>query len=166
MINRTTRAALGAAPFAIAMAFVLLHSGQVPAAQPGTTKQIQGIEHVYQDFGVSAAVKAGDLLFLGGITALDGEGKAIGPYDGKKQFQVVYARIAELLKAHGADAKNVVSETAYVTGWQFMAQGAEVRRAFYDDAEAAYPNATGVEVVSLAVPELVVEIEVIAYLGD
>ena len=38
-------------------------------------------------------------------------------------------------------------------------------RKFYDDAEVSYPNATDAEVVSLAVPELVVEIEVVACLG-
>lgn len=164
MINRTTRRATVIA-MAIAVAVVLMHSGLVQAAEPGTTTQIKGIEKVYSDYGVSAAVRAGDFLYIGGVTALDANGTPIGPYDGKKQYEVVYARIAELLKAHGADAKNVISETIYLTGWHFSAQE-DTRIKFYDDAKAAYPNATGVEVVSLAVPGLVVEIEVVAYLGD
>ena len=166
MIDRTTQRALGLTAIAAVMAVLLLPGGHVGAAERGSTKQVKGIEKAYEDFGVSAAVKAGDFLYLGGITALDADSKPIGPYDGKKQAEVVYARILELLKAYGAGPKNVISETIYTTGWDFSAQSGTIRIDFYDDADAAYPNAAGVEVVSLAVPGLVLEVEVVAYLGD
>ena len=165
MKHRTTRS-VHASQLAIVMAVSLLVGGQAPAAEPGSETQMKGLEKLYTDFGVSAAVRAGDFLYIGGIVALDGEGGVMGPYDGKKQFEVVYARIDELLKAHGASAKNVISETMYITGWQFIAEGGDVRRAFYVDAKAAFPTAAGVQVIALADPALVLEVEIVAYLGD
>lgn len=166
MVNRTKTSALGIAAFLAVTAVVLLQSHQAPAAQPGTTGQIKGIEKLYESYGTSASVRAGDFLYLGGITALNAEGKAIGPYDAKKQTEVIYARIAELLKAHGADAKNVIRMTIFHTGWNFAQQATETHLAFFKDANAEFPNTTGVEVVALGMPGLVFEIEVVAYLGD
>ena len=37
-----------------------------------------------------------------------------------------------------------------------------MRKKFYDDAGAAYPSAVGQEVVSLALPDLVMEIQMVA----
>ena len=68
-------------------------------------------------------------------------------------------------KAHGASAKNVISETMYITGWQFIAEGGDIRRAFYVDAKAAFPTAAGVQVVALADPALVLEVEIVALPG-
>ncbi len=165
MQNGAIRGAVRATQLAIIMAVALLVGGQVLAAQPGSEMQIKEIEQLYLDFGVSASVRAGDFLYIGGIVAFDGEGKAIGPYDGKRQIEVIYQRIGKLLKAHGADAKNVVNETIYHTGWQHVTAGAEIRKAFYDTAKAAYPTAAGIQVVALADPTLVLEIVVVAYLG-
>ena len=161
MSNRIRRA-VRRLPLVISMAAALLVGGQLQAADPSKTKQVKGLEQIYQDYGVSAAVRAGDFLFLGGITSLGSDGKVIGPWDGKKQIDLCYKRIEELLKHYGAGPKNVVSETIYHTGWNFMQ--ADARMAFYEGV--AFPNAAGVEVVSLADPALVFEIELIVYLGD
>jgi enamine deaminase RidA (YjgF/YER057c/UK114 family) len=77
----------------------------------------------------------------------------------------VYGRIDTILKAHGASYKNVVSETIYLTDWDRFGAGAAIRKKFYDDAGAAYPSAVGQEVVSLALPGLVMEIQMVAYVG-
>ena len=92
MMYRTTRS-MRAPQLAIVMAVALLVGGQAPAAEPGSETQMKGLEQLYTDFGVSAAVRAGDFLYIGGIVALDGEGGVMGPYDGKRQFEVVYARM-------------------------------------------------------------------------
>ena len=165
MKHRATRS-VRASQLAIVMAISLLVGGQAPAAEPGSETQLKGLEQLYTDFGISAAVRAGDFLYIGGIAAVDGEGSVMGPYDGKKQFEVVYERINELLKAHGASAKNVISETIYITGLQFMVEGDDIRRAFYVDAKAAFPTAAAVQVVALTYPALVLEVEIVAYLGD
>ena len=166
MFKRITGRLGLATKLAIILAITLLPTSQLPAAQPGSTKQHPDLAKTYDKYGVSAAVRAGDFVYLGGITALDNEGNVIGSYDGDTQFRVVYERIAELLAMYGADAKNVISETIYNTGWDHAIAGGKHRDAFYKNDKAAWPNATGIEVVSLAVPGLVVEVEVVAYLGD
>ena len=166
MFSANTGRPVLAAKLAIILAVTLFPANQLPAAQPGSTKQHPDLAKTYDKYGVSAAVRAGDFVYLGGITALDNDGNALGPYDGDKQYEVVYERIAELLDMYGADAKNVISETIYITGWNHAIAGSKHRDAFYKNDKAAWPNATGIEVVSLAVPGLVVEVEVVAYLGD
>jgi len=59
-----------------------------------------------------------------------------------------------------------VSETIYLTDWQRYFDGAGVRKRFYDKAKAAYPSNAAVEVVSLAAAGLVLEVEIVAYLGE
>lgn len=133
------------------------------AAEPGTTTAvIPEYAESYPAYGVSESVRAGDFVYIGGIIASDAEGKVIAPYDGVKQAEVVYGRIKTILEAHGATYRNVVSETIYLTDWVRFGAAAEVRKAFYDDAGAAYPSAVGQEVVSLALPDLVMEIQMVA----
>lgn len=151
----------------IAAALSLVGPGIARAAEPGTsTHSSPGIQKLYEGYAVSEAVRAGPFLYVGGIVALGEDGKVISPYDGKAQVELIYDRIAKLLAAHGASARNVVSETLYITDWQRYASGAEQRRRFYDDAGAAYPTAVGAEVVSLAEPGLVLEVQLVAYLGE
>jgi 2-iminobutanoate/2-iminopropanoate deaminase len=145
---------------------MILWSAQLGAAEPGTTTAvIPEYAESYPAYGVSESVRAGDLIYIGGIIATDMEGEVIAPYDGRKQAEVVYGRIKTILEAHGASYKNVVSETLYLTDWQRYFEGAEVRKKFYDDAGAAYPSSVGQEVVSLALPGLVMEVRMVAYVG-
>ena len=144
----------------------LLLGGQGMAAQPGTEMHIEETKAPYLEYGVSAAVRAGDFLYIGGIVAMDSTGASMTPYDGKAQAEIVYSRIQQLLQAHGATARNVVSETIYLTDWQRYFDGAGVRKRFYDEAKAAYPSNAAVEVVSLATAGLVLEVEIVAYLGE
>lgn len=137
------------------------------AAEPGTaTAVIPEYAESYPAYGVSESVRAGDFIYIGGIIATDGDGEVIAPYDGKTQVQVVYERIGKILAAHGATYRNVVSETIYITDWVRFAAGADVRKKFFDDAGAAYPSAVGAEVVALALPGLVLEVQMVAYVGE
>ena len=136
------------------------------AAEPGTTTVvIPEYAESYPAYGVSESVRAGDFVYIGGIIASDAAGGVIAPYDGLKQAEVVYGRIKAILEAHGATYRNVVSETIYLTDWVRFGAAADVRKKFYDEAGAAYPSAVGQEVVSLALPGLVMEVRMVAYLG-
>ncbi len=44
--------------------------------------------------------------------------------------------------------------------------GAPIRIKFYDDAGAAYPTSVATKIAGLVDPGLVVEIQLVAYLGD
>lgn len=137
------------------------------AAEPGTTTAvIPEYAESYPGYGVSESVRAGDFIYIGGIIATDKDGNVIAPHDGKAQVQIVYERIGKILAAHGATFRNVVSETIYITDWVRFAEGAAVRKQFFDDAGAAYPSAVGAEVVALAMPGLVLEVQMVAYVGE
>lgn len=135
-------------------------------APESVTHISDGLAKVYSGYGVSEARRAGDFLYLGGIVAFADDGSVIAPNDGEAQIRVIYQYIEQLLTAHGATLKNVVSETHYLTDWDEFVKGAPIRIKAYDDAGAAYPTSVAFEAKSLAAEGLVVEIGVIAYLGD
>jgi len=99
------------ARFAVNLAILFfgafLLGGQGMAAQPGTEIHIEETKAPYLEYGVSAAVRAGDFLYIVGIVAMDSTGASMTAYDCKAQTEVVYSRIQQLLQAHGATARNV-----------------------------------------------------------
>ena len=146
---------------------ITMCSAALQAAEPGTTTAvIPEYAESYPAYGVSESVRAGDFIYIGGIIATDMEGGVIAPNQGVKQAEVVYGRIKTILEAHGASYKNVVSETIYLTDWPRFFEAAEVRKKFYDEVGSAYPTAVGHQVVALALPGLVMEIQMVAYVGE
>lgn len=121
---------------------------------------------IYSTYATSEAVRAGDHLHIGGIVAFDDEGSVIAPEDGKTQAEIIYGRIKQLLEANGATADNVVSETICITNWEQFEEGAGVRKQFYDEVNAVYPSCLGYQVKSLAAPGLVMEVQLVAYIGS
>ena len=107
-------------------------------------------------------------LFLSGVSAEDPDATdpqtvtILGDGDFRAQTQIAFRKISSILAAHGATLADVVRMTAYVTDraniWTyFEVQGEEL-------AGAPRPPHTFLEVSSLAVPEMQVEIEVTAIL--
>ncbi len=144
-----------------------LISTMLPAAEPGTTtKLISEYAESYPHYGVSESVRAGDFIFIGGIIATDRSGAVIAPNDGAAQAKVVYDRIKIILEAHGASFRNVVSETIYLTDWDRYLAGAEIRKKYFYDDGAEFASAVGQEVVSLVLPGLVIEVQMVAYVGE
>jgi enamine deaminase RidA (YjgF/YER057c/UK114 family) len=146
---------------------LVLWTTTLAAAEPGTTTAvIPEYAESYPAYGVSESVRAGDFIYIGGIIATDRDGNVIAPNDGAAQARVVYGRIKTILEAHGASYKNVVSETIYLTDWDRFVAGADIRKKFFDEVGAAYPSAVGQEVVSLTLPGLVMEVQMVAYVGE
>lgn len=136
------------------------------SAEPGSESHInEAIGKAYAEYGVSEAVRAGDFLYIGGIVAFDDEGKVIAPGDGKTQVEVIYNYIKKILADHGATAKNIVSETHFINNMDEFFAGAPIRIKFYDDAGAAYPTSVAAHIAGLVDPGLVVEVQLVAYLG-
>ena len=170
-IERTGRTTVRQVPtrcvYVLVYALLLIIGGPLRAAQPGTTTSvIPEYAESYPDYGVVESARAGDFVYIGGIIATDINGNVIAPNDGAAQAEIVYSRIKKILEVHGADYRNVVSETIYLTDWERYGAGAEIRKKYYDDAGAAYPSAVGQEVMSLAVPGLVMEVQMVAYIGE
>ena len=111
--------------------------------------------------GFSAAVRAGDLVFVAGMTAVDGEGTVVGGDDAYAQAREALRKVGDALAAAGARPDQVVQTRMYLADpedWE------EVGRAHRDVLGDAAPAAAMV-VTRLLDPRMRVEIEAIAHVG-
>ncbi len=109
-------------------------------------------------------VKAGDYLWLSGQTATDEDGKLVGVGDIRAQTRQVFTNVRRLLGLVGCDLTAVIRLTTYLTtpmtDMVFTQQYWEVRREFFG---SHLPASTGVQVAALMLPEMLVEVDVVAY---
>jgi enamine deaminase RidA (YjgF/YER057c/UK114 family) len=115
---------------------------------------------------MSVAVKAGDNLYIGGVTSIDDEtGKVIGAGEPVKQLEVIYQRLSKILQAYGASAKDMVSETLYmkVKNEEQLLGAVNVRAKFYKGV--APPTIAGITPAAFAGDEILMELTGVAYLG-
>jgi len=109
----------------------------------------------------SQAIKAGNLLFIAGQTAVDAQGNIVGVGDPAAQARQVYENITALLEAAGASWQNVVKITTYLTDMRHSDAIREVRQRYLPEPP---PASTSVQVVALARPQYLLEVEAIAVL--
>lgn len=110
-------------------------------------------------FVFSQAIQVGNTIYVSGQVALDSEGNVVGKSDMKAQTRQVWENIKEVLRVGGASLNDVVKITQFVTDMSRFIETQEVRREYFTDPP---PAATTVEIKSLAFPELLIEIEVVA----
>ena len=108
-------------------------------------------------YGYSRAVRAGNIVYVAGTTAVDDAGKVVGRGDPYRQARFVYEKIARALAEAGASLRDVVRVRTFVTD---IAWWTEVARAQGEVFADIRPAATLVQVSALVEPELLVEIEV------
>jgi reactive intermediate/imine deaminase len=104
-------------------------------------------------------VDAGPLLFVSGQVAIDRDGRIVGKGDLRAQAVQVLENIAAILADSGADMSDVVKVTVYVTDIRAFHDIADIRERYFP---ADGPSSVIVEVSSLALPELMIEIEAVA----
>jgi enamine deaminase RidA (YjgF/YER057c/UK114 family) len=109
-------------------------------------------------------VKAGDFLWLSGIVAYDEEGNVVGSGDIREQARQIFTNMQRRLGLVGCDLKSVVRLTTYLTtpmtDMKFTKQYWEVRHEFFG---AHRPASTGIQVAALMLPELLIEVDAVAY---
>lgn len=111
----------------------------------------------------SPAVRAGNLLFISGMTAGDEAGQIVGRGDIVAQTRYIFEKFGRLLAAAGAGFEHIVQTTEYVTTTENYAQTAAVRREIFKDR---FPTATGVIVAGLLREGALIEISAIAVLPE
>jgi len=111
----------------------------------------------------SNAIRAGDTLYISGQVARPFEGgtEIVGTneYDQTRQ---ILSRIDRIIKAAGGTMDDLIKMTVYVVNIKNNTEVWRARREFFT---GDFPASTLVEVRSLAKPEVLVEIESVAYLG-
>jgi enamine deaminase RidA (YjgF/YER057c/UK114 family) len=109
----------------------------------------------------SRAVRVGNVVEVSGTTAVDGE-KIIAPDDGYQQTKFILAKIEKALTEAGASLKDVVRTRMFVTD---IAKWEEIGRAHGEFFKNIKPASTMVEVNSLILEGLIIEIEATAIIN-
>ena len=107
------------------------------------------------------AVRAGDLLFVSGVVAVDSEGRLVGGDDVVAQARHVFESMRTVLGAAGCGFADVVKVTIFLTDVDDRPRINPVRQEVFG---AARPASTLVEVSRLAVEGAKIEVEAIAAL--
>ena len=110
-------------------------------------------------YAISPGWKVGGLLFLSGQAAIDESGAIVGAGDFEAQLAQTFANIDRVLAAGGSSRDRIVKVTIYLTDMANFPAMVEARKRYF---AAPWPADTIVEVRALALPELMVEIDVIA----
>ncbi len=110
----------------------------------------------------SPAVRAGNLLFISGLTATDENLAIVGAGDIVEQTRQIYRKMGAILEAAGASFDNVVETTDYFLTLDDYNKTAQVRREVFNGPP--YPAATGVLVAGLIRKEALIEIKAVAVL--
>lgn len=108
-------------------------------------------EAIEKSIGYCQAVRAGDVLYVSGVTA-----------DGPMEEAVpkVYARLQAILEANGLTFANVARENVYAVDLDAFIAQQDVRKPYYGNW---LPSATWVQVDRLFLPSFVLEVELVAH---
>ena len=124
-----------------------------------TVNRIASTSPYAEPIGFSAAVRAGDLVFVAGTTALDAGGEMVGSEDPYRQAHEALRKVGAALQAAGARLDQVVQTRIHLAradDWQ------EVGRAHGEVFGDVRPAAAMV-VSGLLDPRMRVEIEATAH---
>ena len=111
----------------------------------------------------SLGYKVGNQLWVAGQTAVGDDGKVVGLGDARAQAECIYRRIGIILKEAGATPQDVTMIHTYTTDMRYQPLIRDVRAAFFGGHK---PASTSVQVVALASPEYLLEVEVFAVIGS
>jgi len=106
-----------------------------------------------------ATASPGELVFVSGQIALDGEGKLVGEGDIEAQTEQVMQNLGLALAAVGARFADVRKITNYLLDVEEYPKVAPIRERYLSEP---YPASSMVEVSALLFPQLLIEIEAIA----
>ncbi len=104
------------------------------------------------------AVQFGNLLFISGLAPLDAEGSLVGGNDPVAQTRAIFESMKLILEEAGAGFGDVLRVTVYLTHIDDRPKINPVRQEYFGETR---PASTLVEVSSLVVPGMRVEIEAI-----
>jgi enamine deaminase RidA (YjgF/YER057c/UK114 family) len=99
------------------------------------------------------------MIFIAGQLARDAKGNTVGKDDARAQMRQVYENLKTALAAEGATLADVVQTNAFITSWEKFREAGDVRAEYVGKN---LPTSTAVQVVALAFPEAMFEVNAIA----
>ncbi len=116
--------------------------------------------------GFAHGMLAGNMLFLGGQTALDKDMNIV-PGGIVEQFTQAFSNVLTTLREAGGQPEDLVNVTIYLTDVDdYMANGREIGRIWREMAGTQYPAMAGIGVTRLWQKEALIEIQGIAVISD
>ncbi len=112
--------------------------------------------------GYSRAVQIGNRIEVSGTTAVK-DGKVVGKGNAFEQTRFILEIISDVLQKAGTSMASVIRTRIYVTNINDWEEVARAHHQFFADVK---PASTMVEVSALVDPNMLVEIEVVAVLGQ
>jgi 2-iminobutanoate/2-iminopropanoate deaminase len=109
-------------------------------------------------------VRAGNQIFLSGQVGIDAAGEVVAPGDLVAQARQAYTHVAATLEKLGAGMGDIVDETFFVTDVSAAMGNIEALWGVRAEAYGGDPQVsqTMLEVAGLVMPDLMIEIKVIA----
>jgi 2-iminobutanoate/2-iminopropanoate deaminase len=117
----------------------------------------------YAPFRLAQGYRVGELLFISGQAAIDGNGQLVGVGDFDAQAEQVFTNLERVLRAGGSSLANVVKVTIFLRDMANFPKIVELRGRYFTPP---YPADTIVEVTSLYSPEALIEIEAVAVVDE
>ncbi|MGH9682985.1 MAG: RidA family protein [Candidatus Acidiferrales bacterium] len=114
---------------------------------------------IFAKFSYSAAVRAGDFVYVAGQIGLNPDGSM--PEDDDTQIVNAFERLKIVLEAAGCSLADIVELVSYHVGLQkHLPRFVEIKSRY---VPAPFPTWTILEIAGLARPGLVIEIKAVAY---
>lgn len=126
-----------------------------------TTMNPEGLPVPRGSYSLVAIAQPGRMVFIAGQTASDPQGNVVGVGDVRTQTRYIIEKIKRAVEAAGGTINDVVSMSVFTTDVRYHRDINETRR---EVLGANFPTSTMVQVVALARPELLLEINAIAVL--
>jgi 2-iminobutanoate/2-iminopropanoate deaminase len=111
-------------------------------------------------YGYTHAVRIGDDIKVSGAVSMDDEGNPTAVGDLAQQMKNVYADLRKVLEHYGCTFDDVIVENVFTTDMAGFLDAAAYRGEIYP---TQFPTGNWLEVKGLALPELLIEIELEAH---
>lgn len=111
----------------------------------------------------SHVVRAGDTVYVAGQVAFDEQNRIVGVGDPAAQAERTWRNVELAVTAAGGTIADVVKMTLFLQDIRHAPYEIAVRERLF--AKGRYPVCTMVQVANLGLPDLLMEIDVIAVLG-
>ena len=116
---------------------------------------------VEKAYGYSHAVKVGNSIKISGAVSMDDEGNPAAVGDLEQQMKNCYADLEKILAHYGCTFDDVIVENIFTTNMPIFLENAAYRSSIYTNH---FPTGSWLGVKELALPELMIEIEMEAHI--
>ena len=148
------RIALAVTTFIAGTAVGLLAQGRLRHVNPPALSTPTGYTHIVQP------PKDSSIVFIAGQVSADKSGAVVGKGDFRAQSKQVFDNLKAAVEAAGGTMNDIAKINVYATDLSQIAALREVRQQYFKKNP---PASTLIQVVSLARPEYMLEIEAIAF---